>query len=67
MAQFLDPVAIEPTLTKIFCATAVFGVDVVDLNVTVLDEPLDHEPVNVQTRKTLPDTDGIGWSKVSPG
>ena len=49
-------------------ALAVFGVAVWYLNVTVLLLPIDHEPVNVQTRKGLPATPpGIGWSNVSPG
>ena len=39
---------------KRFVADTVFGVVVWYLNETVLDEPIDHAPVNVHTRKVLP-------------
>lgn len=50
-----------------FVANAVFGVAVWLRNVTVFAEPIDHAPVNVQTRKVLPElAANLGQSSTGP-
>ena len=49
IAQFAVPRSGKET--KMFCAATVFGVVVTPRNVTVFESPIDHDPVNVQTRK----------------
>ena len=52
--------AVLVTGKKRFVALAVLGVAVWYLKATVLLLPIDHAPVNVQTRNTLPPPPGIG-------
>jgi hypothetical protein len=66
MAQFRDDAAV-PRSAKRLVATAVLGVLVWYLNVTVFVLFFDHEPVNVQTRNTFATDATCGCSKPNGG
>jgi len=56
IAQFVADAAVEVIGKNRLTALTVLGVLVTFRNVTVLEDPIDHAPVNVQTRKALPAT-----------